>query len=166
VIPRAAAPLAPWRLQALAAFALVGGIAVAAAAVVLWIADVALTDAVVWRALVAWPTAAVLIGQAIRSPGLHEPPMRRFLAALAVGIGVHPVAWTTFVIMVRLLPLEGMDPSGSLLLDLHSALMFSVGSLFYGAWLTLPAGFAAQWLAARWLAARGRDDTVKPPAAA
>lgn len=139
----------PWLRRTVVAFGLVAAVITALVALVLLIAEVDLRTPEVWRALVAWFIGAVVTGALVRPPTRDEPPMRRFWAAIAVGVIVHPVAWLVFVFLVRALPIPGMDMSGSILLDISSAMGFSVGSLFYGAWLTIPAAFASQRLAAR-----------------
>jgi hypothetical protein len=88
------------------------------------------------RAMGAFAVAALCLGAVVR-PWLGVPTFRaRARAALAVGLGVHPLGFCLYVIAARIAPTGSDVVVGDILTDLSSALHFSVASVAYGGWFT------------------------------
>lgn len=88
------------------------------------------------RSMGAFAVAALGLGVAVRR-WLAVPTFRvRARAAIAIGLGVHPLGFCLYVIAARVAPTGSDVVVGDLLTDLSSALHFSVASVAYGGWFT------------------------------
>ncbi len=102
-----------------------------------------LTDPYLLRAAAFYVVAAGLLG-ALTARQCRSPlTVSRVGRAIGVGVLVHPLAFTLFALSARVVPFAGVEVVGSVLEDLRSALVFSVGAILFGAWIAIPAAWLA-----------------------
>ena len=112
------------------------------------------TEIIVWRAIGSAVAGGAIVGY-LSAPHLTGGSTRKNVIVSAVGgIAAHPCTWILFVLWSYCIALAGSEAlQGTLLETLESALIWSVGSITYGAVLTVPAGIGAALLTARLLPA-------------